>query len=161
MALAVNTDLKIPYEIGRFIAAQVPYLDDIHPMPGNDYSTAPWAEHKGHFKSGPRSAAGQMKQGLLLEVINYTHKPRSIHAKYGEWLVLGGSQGSFRKVFQVLQQTLNLKKVENLSDENVSYWAIQTWDGQTLPEPILAKRNEYISYETMNADYQEFKKSYE
>lgn len=52
-----SNGFKVPYEMGRFIASQVPYLDS---LPGN-----PWATHKGHFEVGPNPVFYQMKQGIL------------------------------------------------------------------------------------------------
>jgi len=155
MASLVNKDLKIPYEIGVFIASQVSSLDSIS-------NGSPWAAHRDFFKDGPNSFFYQMKQGLILEVRNYNHKPASIHTKYGRWTVLGGSsgsRGSFDKVFAVVQEKLNLRKIEKFSNTDTSYYAIQSWDGQVLEEPIQAneKAGEIISEEAAVAAYQEFK----
>ncbi|MBI3236396.1 MAG: hypothetical protein HYZ48_01610 [Chlamydiales bacterium] len=151
-----SSDLRIPYEIGRFIASQIPHLDDDHRSVPIDFNS-PWAEHKGHFQSGPRSSQCQMKQGLVLEVVNGVDCPRSIYTRYGEWKILGSSSGSFEKIFQVLQKTLNLKKIEEMSNEYISRWAIQTWNGQILEEPIFANRDEYLPHKTVNAAYTEFR----
>jgi hypothetical protein len=152
MASLVNKDLKIPYEIGVFIASQVPSLDSIS-------NGSPWAAHRDFFKDGPNSFFYQMKQGLILEVRNHNHKPESIHTKYGKWTVLSGSSGSFDKVFAVVQEKLNLRKIEKFSNTDISYYAIQSWDGQVLEEPIQAneKAGEGISRKEVAAAYQEFK----
>jgi hypothetical protein len=155
MTSSANNDLKVPYEIGRFIASQVPNLDSSMSADG------PWAEHQGHFKSGPHPLRHQMKQGLLLEVVNHSHRPRAIHTRYGEWVVLASASGSFDKVFEVVQKKLNLKKIEEISDKNISYWAIQSWNDITLEEPVPADKEagEFISSKAADAAYEEFEKS--
>ena len=154
MASLANNDLKVPYEVGVFIASQVPYLDF-------NAKGEPWAEHTDRFKCGPNPVYDQMRQGLLLEVINSTHKPKTIYTRYGQWTVLGSSCGSFDKVFEVVQKTLNLKKIEEFSDKKTSYYAIQSWDGKDLEEPILANKGagEFIPFEAAIAAYKEFKHS--
>lgn len=152
MVSLVNNALKVPYEIGVFIASQVPYLDF-------NVKGKPWAQHRDYFKSGPNPLNHQMKQGLLLEVINHNQRPISIHTRYGQWTVLGGCMGSFDKVFEIVQKTLKLKKIEELSGMDTSYYAIQNWNGQDLEEPIQADKraSEFIPYETAVAAYEEFK----
>ncbi len=152
MSSLVNTSLKTPYEIGVFIASQVPYLD-------SNVKGSPWAEHVGHFKGGPNPFYHQMKQGLILEVINHNHRPRSIYTRYGQWMVLGSNTGSFDKIFEVVQKTLKLRKIEELSSADTSYWAIQNWDGKALEEPIKAdeRAKEFIPYAAAMSAYEEFK----
>jgi hypothetical protein len=152
MASSTNNNLKVPYEIGVFIASLVPCLD-------SNVQGDPWAVHKDYFKSGPGPSRNQMKQGLILEVINRSHMPSSIYTRYGQWKVLGSNSGSFDEIFEVVQKTLKLRKIEELSTAGTSYWAIQSWDGQGLEEPIKAneKAGEFIPYEIAIAAYNEFK----
>lgn len=152
MASSVNNDLRIPYEIGCFIASQVPYLDS------SSSPVGPWAEHKPHFKSGPNPFHHQMKQGLILTVRNYIEKPESIYTRYGKWTVLCTSYGSFDKVFEVVKKTLDLKKIEEISNDNISYWAIRKWDGISLEEPISADeyKGEFIPSTQAREAFREF-----
>lgn len=150
----VDNNIKVPYEIGSFIASQVSYLD-------SKVRGIPWADHKGHFEAGPNPIYCQMRQGMLLEVVNSNRMPRAIHTRYGRWTLLASNQGSFDKVFEVVSKTLNLRKVEELSNEIFSFWAIQTWDGKTIEEPIKADKSadEFISYGASMSAYHKFKAS--
>jgi hypothetical protein len=96
-----------------------------------------------------------MKRGILLQVTEYNSKPGSMHTRFGKWEVLGTCSGSFEKVFNVLKRALNLKKVEELSSPETSFYAVQTWNGLALEEPIQAHKelNEFIPYEKAAADY--------
>lgn len=151
MATMVNTDLQVPYAIGRFIASQVPYLDS---KVGGD----PWAEHKGLFEPGPSPWRDQMSQGILLEVDNHNNMPHAIYTRYGRWEVLGSNSGSFKEIFKIAKTKMNLQKIEALSTPQISLWAVQTWDGKELPKPIKAKMEEFIPYEEAIATYEAFLK---
>jgi len=135
MTSTTNTDLQIPYEIRHFIASQVPHLN--WNSQGNSWAIfTPNATPINYFY--------QMKQGILLEVVDDTHKPLALCTRYGSWQILGSSMGSFEKVFEVVKQRLNLRKVEELSQENRSFWAVQSWNGVMLDLPIMDKKEEFI-----------------
>lgn len=152
MAAPIDHYLKVPYEIGCFIASQVPYLDL------NDEGE-PWALHEDQFSFGPNPFIHQMAQGILLQVVNSDKRPRALYTKYGEWMVFGPSSGSFDKVFEIVKNALNLQKIEELSDEKFSFFAVRRFEEKEIEEPILAEKPSFISYETAWAAYQEFKQS--
>jgi hypothetical protein len=139
MASVARSDLKVAYELGSFIVSQVPCLNEIQ---GD-----PWAHLR--FREGPNPYHNQLKEGLLLVVDNLRHCPYKLYTRYGEWKIFGSRIGSFKKVFEVVQEKLNLRKVEELSNEDESYWAVENWNGQILDKPILADEDagEYIPYE--------------
>lgn len=147
MSSLVDKNLKVPYEIGVFIVSQVPYLD-------SNVKGEPWAIS--HFEGGPNPYFNQMKQGLILEVLNCNHMPISIYTRYGQWNVLGSCSGSFAKVFEVVQKTLKLKKIDELSNKHSSFYAIQNWDKKDLEAPIKAERKEFISCEVASSAYEKF-----
>ena len=147
-----NANFQIPYEIGNFIASQVKYVD-------NASGGLPWASHKNIFASGPFGYYGQMTQGILLEVNNYSDKPMSLRTRYGAWTVFASSMGSFKEVFEVVKTKLDLRKVEELSDNATSFWAVQTWNGKNLATPVVAKKEEFIPEKEVFAAYNEFKAS--
>ncbi|HEV7738685.1 MAG TPA: hypothetical protein VGO47_15095, partial [Chlamydiales bacterium] len=155
MTPTLDPHLKIPYDIGSYIASLIPNLDK-----SDGWGGKIWAAHHFQFETGPDPARHQLKQGLLLEVSNINKKPQALHTKYGYWKVLGASHGSFEKIFAILQKTLHLKKIEEYKNPHLSLWAIQEWNGQVLPKPVRSDRNagEYIPYSTCAASYKQFKK---
>lgn len=102
--LKSNDDLRVPHEIGCYIAAQIPRRDF------DRSNELPWAIHRAIFEGGPIPHYHQMKQGLLLIVINYDQCPKSIYTRYGEWIIFHSRSGSFEKIFQIVKEKLNLKK---------------------------------------------------
>lgn len=128
MVVTINRDLQVPFEIGAFIQNQVQYL---HPEAAKNL----WTGHANLFDAGPNPFQHQMKQGLILEVENRNLRPRSIYSRYGEWVIIGTTVGSFKRVFEVVRRVLGLRKIEHLSNWEMSYWAIHVWDGQSLLEP--------------------------
>lgn len=146
MATVAKCDIKAAYEIGCFILAQVPGLDDKRGNPSA----------KVHFRNGPNPYHNQLRQGLLLVVDNQRNCPYTMYTRYGEWKIFGSLNGSFKKVFEVVQENLKLRKVEELSNEEESYWAVENWNGQILDKPIFADEDacEYIPYEEAKAELQ-------
>ena len=149
-AVSAPQDLGRARDVALFVASQVPYLDF-------DVGEDPWAAHEVCFKQGPDPLHDQMKQGLLLEVLNDTYVPQSICTRCGKWKIFDASRGSFEKIFQVVQQALNLKKIESISNKEVSLWAVQSWNGEPVEEPILADREagEYLSPEIAERAYKD------
>ena len=146
MASSVNSSLQVPYEIGLFIASQVPRLDQNH-------GDGPWAEHAEHFGDGPNPFYDQMEQGFFLVVDNSTNQPLSICTRYGQWTVLASSSGSFHNIFQIVKEALKLNEVEKQGKN--SYYAIQHWNSTNLDEPVRAKK--FVSWDEAKAAFEAFK----
>ena len=153
MTPTLNSNLQIPYEIGKYIASLTPGIDK------PDSWHRDWAMHDFHFQAGPDPSCHQLKRGLVLEVSTAEKKPQALHTKYGYWKVLGASHGSFDKIFATLQKTLHLKKIEGYKHPYLSLWAIQTWKDKELPMPVRAfqKGGEYIPHHKAVEAYKEFK----
>ena len=77
--------LQLPYEIGNFIADQVPYLDE-RCIEGIG-TGQPRAFHKAYFKSGPNPFTQQMRKGILLET-GQNCIPEKLYTRFGAWTVL-------------------------------------------------------------------------
>lgn len=154
MACVTRADVKVAYEIGIFIASLVPCLDDNH-------DSNPWAEYKGFFNKGPDPKYYQTKQGIFLQVDNAYDCPHTLLTRYGEWKIFGSRRGNFTKVFEIVKEKLPLRKIEELSTEEMSCWAVEKWNGEVLDEPILAneRAGEYISQVVARSAYREFIKT--
>lgn len=141
--------LQIPYEIGQFIASQIPFLDE-------EVAGTPWACHTLPFSQGPDPRSSQLAQGILLRVLDHNHLPDSLYTRYGKWVVLGACRGQFKNIFDLLEKTLELELVETYSHS--TRWAVRAWKGQKIPEPFYA--SEILPAENVIKAYESFKQQY-
>lgn len=147
-----SLELERAYEIGRFIASMVPYLDEVK------REGCPWASHRECFQNGPNPLFIQMKQGVMVAVEKANSAPSSLYTRYGEWTVLGTVKGDFKEVFEVVKRALNLIEIKDFEDVSTSYWAVPEWQGVTLEKPVQARqRNEYIQPEVAFEEICQFK----
>jgi hypothetical protein len=109
------------------------------------------------YDMGPDASFFQMTQGLLLEIDNKTCAARRLYTRYGQWTIIhGASSGFFKKVFNVVKKQLHLKKFKDFPEEGTSLWAIKSWKGQAIEEPIMASPIERFSEEYVDKTYIEF-----
>src|SRR5687767_8971618 len=104
MAIAINANLKIPYDIGNYIVSLVAAFSDI--------TSTTAAVHAFFHFDGPNPSVQQMSQGLILEVSTTFHKPQALFTRYGRWEILGPSRGNFLGIFnKCIQEQLHLRKM--------------------------------------------------
>jgi len=99
----------------------------------------------------PNPTRCQTAQGIILEVGTVDHVPRSLWTRYGRWEFVSTSEGTQKKAFQVLVNTLGLEKIPLLSNAESSYW-----HASTLPFPIMATPKTMIPYKEAQRGIEEF-----
>lgn len=110
----------------------------------------------------PNPYYNQTKQGLFLEV-SMGNIPKKIHTPCGSLRIMASSSGDWTKVFSDLKESLGLKLIEESWRDksgncHPSLWAITKWEGKMLEEPVYRKRDEYISAEIAEKEWNEIKK---
>lgn len=152
MTNSVNSNLKISYDIGRFILSQVPALDE------SLARTGPAAVHALSYEKGPDPEWAQIKRGIVLEVSWHDAKPTALYTRYGRWVLLGDSQRSFLPLFITLQKQLALTRFIP-ARKNLSFWTINKWENKFLSWPKFAYPHERISVDKVREIYCVFKQA--
>jgi hypothetical protein len=149
MTSSVGNNLKVPYEIGRFIQSL---------KPANDVRWSLWT-HKEVFEHGPNPLFNQMKQGYILKVNHiHWHLPQSIYTRFGEWFLFCASEGINDQAFDTIKAKLRLRKIKEISCPTLTFWAITHWEGQNLDRPIRAdeSKGENLPFKEANQAYKDF-----
>jgi len=118
-------------------------------------------------KSGRRWGDFHELEGSLYPYYNQTYQgltlvescgtPDSIHTPLGQLKILSCSSGDWEKVMEICKDSLGLKQLyPKASAYEGPIWAIKTWKGESLEDPMYCIEERYISYDRAQAIWNRF-----
>jgi len=122
----------------------------------DDDRDRPWMDDRRNESPNPYYC--QTKSGLFLEF--YYGMPSSLWTPLGKYSIGGSGSGSWEKflpeILKRLGATVHTPVRHSNAGEHGPIYALHEIDGEKLPEPIVCPRTEYLEYDVVKQEWEEF-----